>query len=228
MWIVTVIPLLITLLVIKYLPAQVPMHYDLEGNIDRWGSKYEQLILPVVTITMTLFMQLVIVIYDRKSKKTDDDKQRAELCSNIKVLYIVAVAMAVMFTVMQMAFLYQALEATPDTKVQTVDINQIVTVILGIIMVVFGNYMPKTKRNGIVGFRTSVTMKSDENWKKANKFAGIVFVIVGAAMIVLSVMVQGNVAMVVTLALLMVAMMVCLMYTSKIEVNDENKCIRNN
>ena len=29
------------------LPARVPMHYDFAGEVDRWGSKYEILFLPV-------------------------------------------------------------------------------------------------------------------------------------------------------------------------------------
>lgn len=32
----------------KYIPAQVPMHHDFAGNIDRWGAKGELLILPIL------------------------------------------------------------------------------------------------------------------------------------------------------------------------------------
>lgn len=217
MWIVTFIPLIATLLLIRFLPAEVPMHYDIEGNIDRWGSKYEQLILPGVIIVMTLFMQALIWFYGKQSNKTEDEKKKAELKSNINVLYIVSIATTIMFIVMQGAFLYQAFEATPDTAVMTVDINQIMTVMLGIILIIFGNYMPKTKINGMVGFRTAKTMKNEENWKKANKFAGIVFVIAGIAMIILGLSVPGNAAMAIAMVMLLLALVVCMMYVGKLD-----------
>ena len=217
MWIITFIPLIVTLILINFLPAEVPMHYDFEGNIDRWGSKYEQLILPVVTIVMTLFMQALIWFYSKQSDKTEDEKKKAELKSNINVLYIVSIATTVMFIVLQGVFLYQAFEATPETTTMTVDINQIITVMLGVILIVFGNYMPKTKINGMVGFRTSKTMKSEENWKKANRFAGIVFAILGIAMVVLGLSVPGNVAMAIAMVMLLLGLVVCMMYVSKLD-----------
>ncbi|WP_456276289.1 DUF1648 domain-containing protein [Bacillus sp. AK128] len=40
------------------LPEQVPGHYNAAGEVDRWGAKYELLILPGVGVFMTLFMQI--------------------------------------------------------------------------------------------------------------------------------------------------------------------------
>ena len=41
------------------IPNKVPMHYDFAGNIDRWGSKLEILILPVITWIMYIFMTII-------------------------------------------------------------------------------------------------------------------------------------------------------------------------
>ena len=217
MWIITFIPLIVTLLVIKFLPDEVPMHYNIEGNIDRWGSKYEQLILPAVTIAMTGFMQLNIVMYEKNAKKTDDEKKKAGLRSNINVLYIVSIATTVMFLGLQCVFLYQAWEATPDTKMQTVDINQVSSALIGIMLMIFGNYMPKTKRNSTVGFRLPITMKSDENWKKANKFAGIVFVISGVIITLLALLLEGYMAMISTTMVILLSLVACMMYAKWME-----------
>ena len=46
MWAISVISLAGTAVVLQFMPEKVPMHYDLAGNIDRWGSKYENLIFP--------------------------------------------------------------------------------------------------------------------------------------------------------------------------------------
>ena len=38
------------------IPDQIPGHYNGAGEIDRWGSKFELLILPVVGVFMYLFI----------------------------------------------------------------------------------------------------------------------------------------------------------------------------
>ncbi|WP_163970974.1 DUF1648 domain-containing protein [Oceanobacillus halotolerans] len=41
------------------LPAEVPAHYNAFGEVDRWGSKMELLILPIVGTFLLLFTQLL-------------------------------------------------------------------------------------------------------------------------------------------------------------------------
>lgn len=43
------------------LPDSVPAHFGANGEVDRWGSKWELLILPVLGIVLHLFMQMVEV-----------------------------------------------------------------------------------------------------------------------------------------------------------------------
>ena len=46
------LPLAVTLIWLQFLPDRVPLHYDASGNIDRWGSKWENLLLPGVVLLM--------------------------------------------------------------------------------------------------------------------------------------------------------------------------------
>jgi len=41
------------------IPARVPMHYNFAGEIDRWGSKYEMLFLPVTAWAMYLLITVL-------------------------------------------------------------------------------------------------------------------------------------------------------------------------
>ena len=52
MWALSFITLIGTVVAVQFLPENVPMHMDFEGNIDRWGSRYENLIFPVIIIIM--------------------------------------------------------------------------------------------------------------------------------------------------------------------------------
>jgi uncharacterized membrane protein len=38
MWIISCISMAGTAFILQFMPESVPMHYDMAGNIDRWGS----------------------------------------------------------------------------------------------------------------------------------------------------------------------------------------------
>ena len=108
MWIISFVSLAGTALALQFMPDLVPMHYDAVGNIDRWGSKYENLIFPMIILAMSLFWTLFMRYFEKKALKAADDKESAGAGSNAKVLGIVGLCMAGMFTVMQGFILYGA------------------------------------------------------------------------------------------------------------------------
>lgn len=55
MWIVAMIPVVVTSVVLQFMPDIIPMHHDLEGNTDRWGSKTESFIFPVLFCLLHCF-----------------------------------------------------------------------------------------------------------------------------------------------------------------------------
>ena len=52
-----ILPLTAVLIALPLLPEQIPAHYGIDGQVDRFGSKYETLIFPAITITFGLLMQ---------------------------------------------------------------------------------------------------------------------------------------------------------------------------
>ena len=52
-------------------------------------------------------------------------------------------------------------------------------IFMGIIMIVIGNYLPKTRRNYTIGIRLPWTLENDENWSKTHRLAGKVWVLGG-------------------------------------------------
>ncbi|MBR6396613.1 MAG: DUF1648 domain-containing protein, partial [Lachnospiraceae bacterium] len=155
MWALSFITLFGTAVAVQFLPESVPMHMDFEGNIDRWGSRYENLIFPVIIIIMSLFWTLFINYFEKKAKKTDDEKAAAESMSNAKVMSVVGFSMAVMFTIMHAFMVYADFVASPDMVKSPVDIGKVSVILMGILMIVLGNYMTKTRINSAVGFRIS-------------------------------------------------------------------------
>ena len=52
-------------------------------------------------------------------------------------------------------------------------------IFMGVVMIVIGNYLPKTHRNYIIGIRLPWTLENDGNWRKTHRLAGKIWVLGG-------------------------------------------------
>ena len=66
LFILTLIPLIMTLIVLPFLPDTIALHFDLSGNVNRWGSKYESLLVPLITVATGLSLMWVTKFASKK------------------------------------------------------------------------------------------------------------------------------------------------------------------
>ena len=192
-WILCVITVISTILMLFVLPDTVPVHFDINGLADRWGSKFELLILPAVLIACAFLMEPLKNSYVNKAKNANDEKEKAEHLTNAKVLNITSVITMFLFAIMNFIILYNTyIIVYPDSSLQQFDIMRAVGVIMGIVIVLLGNYMPKTRLNSNIGFRLPWTMYNDNTWNKSNRFASYVFMIVGAILAISSLLFESG------------------------------------
>lgn len=217
LWIISFIPLLLSCVVVRFLPDKIPMHYDMAGNIDRWGAKYETFIFPVIIIAFSLMWTVMIAIYKKLAEKAEEDKMRAEYESNSKVLKIVAICMALGFGIMHVIFTYSSyVEAIHNASSSAIDFNSVICVVWGVILIILGNFMPKAKRNSLVGFRTTKTLSDDDIWRKRNRFAGISLMIAGGLTVVQALLIGGMLATFIMLGIILVMTVVDLIYVARL------------
>lgn len=232
-WILSFLPLLVTGIMLFFLPEQIPAHYNLNNQADRWGSKYESLILPFLNLGFGLIMLAVKELAvrqaaaglgetdqktagqdetDHKTAGQDETDQTAAgqdavgtegeqnpsgqdaagagkgqkpsdqnsiPRSNEDFLLLCANIGLGIFNLLTFFFLYTSYHQVEDLSRTPVDINQLIYGALGFFMILMGNYMPKLRKNGMVGLRTSWSMKNEITWKKCQHFGGISFLIAG-------------------------------------------------
>ncbi len=174
MWGISFLALIGTAALLQFFPDSVPMHYDFAGNIDRWGSKYEKLIFPAIILLGSLFWTLLMGHYEKKARTVKDEKESEGAKGNAKVLGLVGVTQALMFTVLHGFLLYGAYTIT-ETGAQnmTIDVGKVSCILMGVTFIVLGNFMTKTRVNGSVGLRISWSMYNDNTWRRSNRFAAI-------------------------------------------------------
>ncbi len=223
MWGISFFSLIGTAAVIRFMPESIPMHYDLAGNIDRWGSRNESLIFPIIILIMYLFWHLFILYFEKKALKAKDEKESAAAESNAKVLGIVGISMAAMFTVMNGFMLYSSYTAAMiGAEKQTMDIGKVSVFLTGIVLIVVGNFMTKTRNNGAVGFRISWSMYNDNTWRKSNRFAAVALMAAGVMTILSSVFAKSAAgATVLEIVYICLAAVVSTVYAHKVYVEEK-------
>ena len=73
-----ILTVLATVIMLFILPDTVPVHFDISGMPDRWGSKFELLILPIVLIACASVMDPMVKAYQKKANEAQDEKEKAE------------------------------------------------------------------------------------------------------------------------------------------------------
>lgn len=222
-WILTALTLISTIIMLFIFPDTVPMHFDINGIADRWGSKYEMLVLPIVMLLSILMFELIIKTYRKKAGDSNDEKQKAEILSNVKVLNITTWMMLLLFFVMNIFFLYTSYsQVYPEKNLPEFDVMRAVCITMGLTFILMGNYMPKTRNNRNIGFRLPWTRYNDTTWRKSNKFASYVMMIVGAISIIGSIFLKGTVSILIMLVSLILAILIISVYAYLVYKKEKN------
>ena len=201
------LPLLITVAALPFLPEKIPAHYNFAGEIDRWGSKFETLIFPAVTIAMGFFMLFMAKV----AAKDENGK------TNEKIVFYTGMGISLWFTAMHVISIYKAFSAAGSLGFSAnVDINSLFCVLMGTGLAITGLFMPKLRKNSLIGLRTSWSMKNEITWEKSQRFGGISFMVCGALMIVAGLFLEELAAMFVAIGLLIVDTIICVIYSYKI------------
>ena len=177
------LPLIVVLIALQFLPDQIPAHYNLNNNqVTRWGSKYETLIFPASIIFVGFFM-LGMARYSAKHEENGRN--------NENVCIVTGIVLLILFNAMTGYYLYTAFNRVENLSSVALDINQLVFGILGISMIMIGNIMPKIRMNSVIGFRTRWSMKNETTWKKSQRFGGISFMIGGIVIVMICIFTKG-------------------------------------
>ena len=65
-----------------------------------------------------------------------------------------------------------------------VDETRVILASVGILFMIIGNYLPKTRKNWLMGVRTPWTLSDERVWDKTHRFAGPLFMLCGAVVVV--------------------------------------------
>ena len=193
--ILAVVPLIGTVFSLFFLPDSVPMHFDINHQVDRWGSKYEMLILPIIV----LIMGAVFIFVGKSLAKNEEHGN-----NNYNIFSTVSIAILAIFNVINIGLIYIALKGIENLSTGDIDFLRILVFMFGLLFIIIGNIVPKAKMNSILGLRTKWSMSSEEAWRKSQRFGGYSSIVVGILTIIESLIFSDTTTIFVMLGLIFV------------------------
>jgi uncharacterized membrane protein len=158
--ILLLIPYLALALVYNKLPQQVALHFNINGQPDRFGAKSELWwscgILVVVGIAILFLLTNIHKVERNKNK-----------LKNQNVMATTALFVSLLFCGVQFAII---------TSAYNPNLNhfgfRLILALVGVLYAVIGNYMPTLKPNHFVGIRVPWTLNSENNWRQTHQKIG--------------------------------------------------------
>lgn len=155
-YLLMIAPFLMIMAVYSKLPAEVPMHWNIHGEIDRYGSKNELFLIAGLNIFLGIFMSAMAKI---------DPKQKNY--ARFRETYDWMIIWTLGFMTVMMGIVL-AETIVPGT----LNISKVVCIMVGILFIALGNMMPKVKQNFFTGVKTPWALSSEEVWNKTQRLGG--------------------------------------------------------
>lgn len=154
------------------LPAgtEIPVHWGVNGQPDRYGGVFEGLfLLPLITAGLAGLLYVIPRIEPRKFNLQQSIKP-------YKIVWVLTVLlMAVIHTVANLWVLGYS---------DSLPINIILPIGLGIMFMGIGNFMGKVRSNYMFGIRTPWTLTSELSWNKTHRLGGKLFLLFGLVLFI--------------------------------------------
>lgn len=173
--IVCALPLVFAAAVYGQLPDTMAVHWDLSGNANGWMPKlYAAFGLPLFLLVIHIIGVIAV---------THDPKRQNQAGVMQQFTYWIIPVISLITTTMTLLI----------GLGHNVNIGYIVMALVGALLIVIGNYLPKSRQNYTIGIKLPWTLASTDNWNKTHRLGGVMFMISGVIFLI-SPFIPGNTA----------------------------------
>lgn len=159
-WALMISPLLFLVIFWNDFPNEVPIHWNLQGEPDDFGSKvWGLLILPITNFFIYGVFRVIPFI--------DPNKENHELFSGKRkmIQLLVHTFLTALFFVTSLEMLGVA-----------IDMTRMIMIGLTLLLMGIGNYMSNVRQNYFIGVRTPWTLANEDVWRETHRFTAKLWV----------------------------------------------------
>ncbi|WP_026074522.1 SdpI family protein [Brevibacillus massiliensis] len=161
------ITILIWVIALPKLPAELPVHWNFNGEVDRYESKAG---------AMLSMVGMMVLIYGLFVVVPRIDPQKANYKYFTKGYGIIVNSVLALMAIVNILTVLAGLG-------YDIPIGTLGNYVLGAIFIIVGNFMQQVRTNYFIGIRTPWTLCSETVWKKTHRLAGKVFFLGGLLII---------------------------------------------
>lgn len=192
--VITLLPIVAGLILWNDLPDNMVSHWGGDGVADGTASKAFMVFgMPLIMLAIHWLCLIVTTIVN---KKTIQNSKMVTVIYGILPVFSLVVC-AVTYSI--------ALE-------KEWNVFMLISLLIGLMFMVIGNYLPKTTRNRTIGVKLYWTMGNDENWNKTHRLAGRIWFWGGIA-IVISSLLPAMINIIVMIVMIAISIIVPTIYS---------------
>lgn len=202
-WPIAIIPMIYLASIWKSLPEKIALHFDLQGNPDRYGNKTELLVMAGVLALMSIGLFFLLSnIY-----KIDPKKYAVE---NKDRLIRMAFVISIFISAMSCFIIYSSAKGGFELGIRYVFAG------VGLLFCFIGNYMHTIKPNYFAGFRVPWTLNNEENWRKTHLLAGKIWFAGGLGLSLLCLLLPDTISIIVFFTVTMILVIIPAVYSYRL------------
>ena len=167
--IVTILPMLIGVICWNRLPDVMATHFGLNNEANGFSSK------ALAVFGLPAFL-LAILWVGALVTSRDPKKQNISPKVFSLTLWIVPVLS-----------LFVAATMYPINLGYKLDVIFFAELLLGMLFIIIGNYLPKARQNYTIGIKIPWTLANEENWNRTHRLAGYLWMIFGILIVLIGV-----------------------------------------
>lgn len=162
--IIILLPILFGIIFWNELPEQMTTHWGADGSADGWSVKaFAVLGLPL----FILVLHWVCVFFTSKDHKNKNQNKKV-----FGMIWWICPILSVFANGITYA----------DAFGKEFNIGTLTLILIGLMFLVFGNYLPKCKQNYTIGIKVKWALQNEENWNATHRMGGKLWVIGGSIM----------------------------------------------
>jgi uncharacterized membrane protein len=162
------------------LPEIIPIHFNIKGEADGFGEKSSIYLLPSIMGVVSFFTYFLLTnlksIDPKKYKPTDEN-----------LYFKFAIGMVVFLSILSVVI-------THSMANSSMQMGKVLLPLLGVAFYGMGWYMPKFHQNYFAGFKLPWTLENENNWNATHVYAGKLWKIGGACIVLFTVALPTTVA----------------------------------
>ena len=181
------VPMALGLALYARLPEQLPTHWDWQGNVNGYMSK------PAVVLGLPLFFTAMNGLMHFSLRA---DPKRANIIGNIRVL--------IRWTMPVLSLIILPYTYLWALGWQQIPMEKLIPVLVGLLIMGLGNYLPKCRQNYTSGIKLPWTLYDEDNWNRTHRMAGRLWMVGGLGIMVSAFWGGGTLLLAVILAITLI------------------------